>query len=65
MFSTQVAEFTVESSTSFDEAIRFGMAQAHARLSNVHGAWVRQQQKVVCGGLPAYRVCLKVAFDAA
>ncbi|WP_227815657.1 dodecin family protein [Nitrogeniibacter aestuarii] len=64
MISTQVTEFTAESSTSFDEAIRFGMAQARANLSNIHGAWVRQQRKVVCGGLPAYRVSLKVAFGA-
>jgi len=64
MFSTQVTEFTAESSTSFDEAIRVGMARARASVPNIHGAWVRQQRKVVCGGLPAYRVSLKVAFGA-
>jgi len=64
MLSTQVTEFTAESSTSFDEAIRYGMARARASLPNIHGAWVRQQRKVMCGGLPAYRVSLKVAFEA-
>jgi len=61
---TQVTEFTAESHHSFDEAIRVGMARARASLTHVHGAWVQRQRKVVCGGLPAYRVSLKVAFSA-
>lgn len=62
MLATRVAELVADSPQGFEEAIRHGMAQAHARLGNIHGAWVRRQRVVEAGGLRAYRVVLKVAF---
>jgi flavin-binding protein dodecin len=63
MLTTRVVEVVAESPAGFEEAIRSGMAQARARLGRVHGAWVRRQQVVVSGGVPAYQVALQIACE--
>ncbi|QID16691.1 dodecin domain-containing protein [Nitrogeniibacter mangrovi] len=62
MPEAQVTEVVAESAQSFEDAIRTAMAQARARLTNVCGAWVRRQRRVVSGGLVAYQVAVQVAF---
>jgi flavin-binding protein dodecin len=62
MYETRVTEVVGESSAGFEEAIRRGMAQARSRISNIHGAWVRQQRLVLSGGESVYRVAIKVAY---
>lgn len=64
--STTVARITTISSRSsegFDDAIREGVARAHATLRNVSGAWVKEQ-KVECsdGSITSFHVVLEVTF---
>ncbi|HYI50031.1 MAG TPA: dodecin family protein [Microbacterium sp.] len=64
--SSTVARITTISSRStesFDDAIREGVARAHATLRNVSGAWVKEQ-KVECsdGAITSFDVVLEVTF---
>jgi flavin-binding protein dodecin len=59
----KVIEITAESSESFEDAIRNGIAKASETVEEIRGAWVSNQQVVVAGGrVVAYRVDLKVTF---
>jgi len=64
MSIARITEMTATSTTSFDDAVRQGVARASKTLRNVKGAWV-QDYKVVCddkGEIAEYRVNLKVTF---
>ena len=51
------------SPTSFDDAIKAGIARATKTLKNVQGAWVQDQELVLDdGSIKEYRVHLKVTF---
>lgn len=59
----KVIEITAESSDSFDDAIRTGIAKAAETVHDIRGAWVDGQQvKVEDGKVVSYRVDLKVTF---
>ena len=59
----KVIEITAESSESFEDAIRRGIAKATETVHDIRGAWVDSQQvKVEHGRVVAYRVDLKVTF---
>ncbi len=63
MSVAKVSEIIASSDTSFDDAIKLGIARAHETLRNVKGAWV-ESMKVDCndGRIVRYRVALKVTF---
>ncbi|MDX1380871.1 MAG: dodecin family protein [Xanthomonadales bacterium] len=64
MSVAKVTEIIAASPTSFEDAIKKGIARANETLDRVQGAWVKEQ-KVVCdesGKICEYRVDLKVTF---
>jgi flavin-binding protein dodecin len=63
MSVARVTEIISSSTTSFDDAIKKGVARAATTLKNVEGAWVKDQNLIVKGGKVAeYRVVMKVTF---
>ena len=64
MSVARVSEIKASSTTSFDDAIREGVARAVKTLRNVRSAWVQNQDVLVDeqGNITEYRVQLKVTF---
>jgi flavin-binding protein dodecin len=63
MSVARVTELTAASTTSFDDAIKTGIARAVKTLHNVRGAWIQDQEIVVEGdAVTVYRVHMKVTF---
>lgn len=63
MSVARVTEITVTSPTSFEDAIKTGIARAVKTLKNVKGAWIQDQEVVVDGDtVSEYRVHMKVTF---
>lgn len=63
MSVARVTELTAASATSFDDAIKTGIARAVKTLHNVRGAWIQDQEVVVDGEtVSEYRVHMKVTF---
>ena len=64
MSVARVTEIKSSSSTSFEEAIRTGVARASKTLKNVKAAWIQNQEVLVDekGRITEYRVQLKVTF---
>lgn len=63
MSLAKVIEIIAESPTSFEDAVREGVAEACARLNYVTNAWVKDQKVVVVDGkITAYRVTMHVTF---
>lgn len=64
MSVARVTEITATAETSFDEAIRAGLARANATLRNVRSAWVKEQQVRVAenGEISEYQVNMLVTF---
>ena len=63
MSVARVTEIIASSGTSFDDAIRSGIARADKTLDKVKGAWVQDQELILDGGsIKEYRVHLKVTF---
>jgi flavin-binding protein dodecin len=63
MSVARVTEVTSSSPTSFDDAIREGLARASKTLENVSGAWIRDHEVVVEDGkITEYRVRMKITF---
>lgn len=59
----KVTEISARSPTSFEDAIKTGIARASRTLSNVEGAWVKEMKvNVENGKITAYRVNMKVTF---
>lgn len=59
----RVTTITSRSETSFEDAVREGVARANATLRNVSGAWVKEQKVDVSGGaIAAWQVTLEVTF---
>ncbi len=59
----KVTEIISSSSTSFDDAIKQGVARATKTLKGVTGAWVQDQKLTIRdGAVSEYRVNLKVTF---
>ena len=60
----KVSEVLASSPTSFDDAIRTGLARASKTLRNLKSAWVEGQQVKLDGKgqIIEYRVQLKVTF---
>ena len=63
MSIAKVTEIIASSTTSFDDAVKAGIARASKTLQGVTGAWVADQSvKVENGQVSEYRVNLKVTF---
>jgi dodecin len=58
-----VIEISATSPTSFEDAIKAGIARATETLENVTGAWVKEQTvRVENGKVSEYRVNMKLTF---
>ncbi len=63
MSVAKIIEISCESSQSFEDAIKQGIAKASESLHNIKGAWVKEQQVVVeKNKVTLFRVDLKVTF---
>ena len=63
MSIAKTIEVTANSSKSFDDAIKQGVAKASETLENVTGAWVMDQSvKVKKGKIAEYIVRMKLTF---
>ena len=59
----RVTTLSVDSDTSFDDAIKAGVERANKTLRGVTGAWVKEQKVMVSGGkITTWRVQLEVTF---
>jgi dodecin len=64
MSVAKVTEIKVSSPTSFDDAIREGIARANKTLKNVKSAWVKDFEVTVddAGNIAEYKILMKVTF---
>jgi dodecin len=63
MAVAKVIEIISGSKKSFDDAVTDGLARATDSVSDVTGAWIKDQRVVVEGGkITEYRVVMKVTF---
>jgi len=63
MAVARVTEIIAASKTSFEDAVKVGIARAAKTLENVEAAWVQDQKVLVKNGkIVEYRVNLKVTF---
>jgi flavin-binding protein dodecin len=63
MTVAKIIEIISESTISFDDAIKQGIARASETVSDVAAAWVKDQSVSVSGGkVTSYHVTLKVTF---
>jgi flavin-binding protein dodecin len=59
----KVIEIIALSTVSFDDALKQGVARATDSVSDIAGAWVKDQSVVVVNGkVTEYRVSLSVTF---
>ncbi len=63
MAVAKVIELTAESTESFEDAVRQGIAKASETVRNIKAAWVNGQQVTVeDGNIASFRVDLKITF---
>jgi flavin-binding protein dodecin len=63
MTIAKVIEISAQSPTSFDDALRQGLARASETVENIRSAWIKEQQvKVENGKITEYRVDMKITF---
>lgn len=63
MSVAKVIEVSASSTTSFDDAVKQGVAEVSKTVKNVQGAWINEQNVIVKDGKVAeYRVNMKVTF---
>lgn len=64
MSVAKVEEISAISTTSFEDAIKQGIARATKTLRNVKGAWVKEQYLKLDdnGGIAEFQVNMKVTF---
>ncbi len=63
MAIAKVIEISAASEKSFEDAIKQGIARAAETVSDIQGAWVKEQQvRVQDGKISEYRVDMKVTF---
>jgi len=63
MSVAKVIEVSATSKTSFEDAIKEGIARACDTVANVRGAWIKEQKVTVEEGrITAYRVNMQVTF---
>ena len=63
MSVAKIIEISASSKTSFEDAIRKGIAKIAKTVDNVEGAWIKEQKVVVKNGeVKEFRVDMKVTF---
>ncbi len=64
MSISRTTEIKSSSTTSFDDAIKNGIARTQKTLKNVRGAWIENQEIILDakGKITEYRVQMKVTF---
>ncbi len=63
MSVAKVVELTAGSPTSFEDAVKSGIAKAAETLRNIQGAWVSEEKvKVENGQVSEFRVTLRITF---
>ncbi|HRC07444.1 MAG TPA: dodecin family protein [Miltoncostaeales bacterium] len=64
MSVAKVEEISAVSTTSFDDAIKLGIARATKTLRGVKGAWIKEQYIRIddSGKITEYQVNMKVTF---
>ena len=63
MSVAKVIEINSESTVSFEDAIRLGIAKASESVHNIKGAWIKEQKVTVEDGeIARYRVDMKATF---
>jgi hypothetical protein len=63
MSIARVSEIIAMSKTSFDDALKQGVARAHKTLKNVRSVWIHDQSvDIEKGKIVAYKLSLKVTF---
>ncbi len=63
MSVAKISEISATSTTSFEDALKQGIARATKTLRNVRSAWVKEQQVAVSNGsITEYRVNMMVTF---
>jgi len=63
MSVAKVIEISATSDTSFEDAIRDGIAKAGETIHGIRGAWVKEQMvRVEDSGVVEFRVDLKLTF---
>jgi flavin-binding protein dodecin len=63
MSVARVTELSVISETSFEDAIKRGIARATSTLRGVEGAWIKDQNVMVeDGNITGYKVNMEVTF---
>jgi len=63
MAVAKVTEITAQSTKSFEDALRAGIARADKTLKNVKSAWIQEQKvKIERGKITEFRVNMKVTF---
>lgn len=63
MSVAKTAEITAASSKSFEDAISSGIRKMSKTVSNIEGAWIKEQKVVVKkDAVSEYRVTMKVTF---
>jgi flavin-binding protein dodecin len=63
MSVAKVIEISATSTSSFEDAINQGINRACDTISNVRGAWVKEQKvSVENGRITSYRVIMQVTF---
>ena len=63
MSVAKVIEVIASSKNSFEDAIKKGISRATESVSDVSGAWIKDQKVVLTDGkITEYRVVMKVTF---
>ena len=63
MAVAKIIEIIAGSTVSFEDAVKQGVARASDTLSDISGAWVKDQSVIVSKGkVVEYRVTMKVTF---
>lgn len=63
MAVARVTEISSTSTTGFEDAIKSGLARAHATLRNVKSAWIKEQHvRLDDGAISEYQVNMLVTF---
>jgi flavin-binding protein dodecin len=63
MSVAKVLELSSDSPNSFDDAIKKGISKASETISEIRGAWVKDQEVIIENGkIATYRVHMRVTF---
>jgi len=64
MSISRTTEIKSSSTTSFDDAMKKGISRAQKTLTNVRGAWIKNQEVLINekGKIFEYRVQMKITF---